>query len=73
MCFGTLKHGETRNRKIKTGSFEHVQPEIYCTIHGWLPTFVTGGIDGFNEKHGHCDRPPTLRGAGLEKVQRKAA
>jgi hypothetical protein len=72
MSFGTLKHGDTRNRKIKTGSFEHIQPEIYCVLHGWLPLFVTGGEEGFQAKHVHCDRKPK-NGAEFEKEKALAA
>ena len=57
-----LQHGQTNNRVIKTGDgCEHIQPEVYCVLHGWVQAFQF-------RAHEICDRLPKPRnGAEFEK------
>lgn len=67
MSYGTLNHGDTRQRNINAGGFERIQPEIYCEVHGWFPIWLFGDADGFKKRHAHCDRKPK-NGAELKEA-----
>lgn len=65
MSFNNLHHGQSRNNTVTTGDRrEHIQPETYCTRHGWVQAFQW-------HAHRNCDLKPT-NGAEFEKPKAMA-